>query len=118
MSDTTLADSRLFQKQLLKGKVNSNVISTSRQQFTVDNETNSRGFRSKELVKRKRLRRNKKKREAYKTMTKSERKARHWEKIKKDIEHEIWSKAEQQQWKLKERLVEYRIRYEREKEKS
>ena len=116
-SDIALADGRLFQKQLFESKVSSNVSISSREEHG-DNDTNRRGFRSVEAAKRKRLKRNKKKRAAYKEMTKSERKARHWEKMKKDVEHEILSKAEQQQLKLKESLVEYRIRYGKEKEKK
>ena len=43
-SDIALADGRLFQKQLSKSKVDSNVNSTSSREEHVDNETNRRGF--------------------------------------------------------------------------
>ena len=39
------------------------------------------------------LKRNRKKREAYKELTKSKPKPRHWGKVERDVGHEIWSKA-------------------------
>ena len=39
------------------------------------------------------LKRKKKEREAYKELTKPKPRLRHWGKVERDVEHEIWSKA-------------------------
>ena len=70
-SEIPLADGRLFQKRQSEGKADSVVACSSREQdivVDIDIEASDRASQSLESLRRKRLRRNKKKREAIKMM--------------------------------------------------
>ncbi|CAB4011817.1 probable serine threonine- kinase gdt4 [Paramuricea clavata] len=84
----------------------------------IDVQASGRGSRSLESLRRKRLRRNKKKREAIKMMSKSERKTKYSSRAKKEVESEILAKTEKRHSELKERCIKYQTRYEKEKEKK
>jgi hypothetical protein len=120
-SEIPLADGRLFQKRQSEGKADSVVACSSREQdivVDIDVEASDRASRSLESLRRKRLRRNKKKREAIKMMSKSERKTRYSCRAKKQVEAEILAKTEKRHSELKDRCIEYQTRYEKEKGKK
>lgn len=118
-SDTALADGRVFQKRQSEGKVDGIVACSSGHLRCVGEEASGRrATRSIEALRRKRLRRNKKKREALKMMTKSERKAKYSSRAKKEVEDKLLAKSDQRHSKLKEQAKEYKLRYEKEKKKK
>jgi hypothetical protein len=117
-SEIQLADGRLFQKWQSEGKADSVVACSSCEQdivVDIDIEASDQGSRSLESLRRKRLRCNKKKREAIKMMSKSERKTRYSCRAKKQVEAEILAKTEKRHSELKERCIEYQTQYEKEK---
>ena len=116
-SEIPLADGRLFQKRQSEGKADSVVACSSREQDIVVDRSD-RASRSLESLRRKRLRRNKKKREAIKMMSKSERKTSYSCRAKKQVEAEILAKTEKRHSELKDRCIEYQTRYEKEKGKK
>jgi hypothetical protein len=104
-----------------EGKADSVVACSSREQdivVDIEVEASDRASRSLESLRRKRLRRNKKKREAIKMMSKSERKTRYSCRAKKQVEAEILAKTEKRHSELKDRCIEYQTRYEKEKGKK